>query len=101
MSLEVVVTRRDGFEYGMQVSEGHTPDILRFGQVVATKGLINDGKLLDLGYFARWDKDVHSKVPCSGCGRTFMSQDAMLLHVAEHASGVRGQAMTGPIVVDE
>ena len=55
MSLEVVVTRRDGFEYGRQVSDGHTPDILRFGQVVATKGLINDGKLLDLGYFARWD----------------------------------------------
>lgn len=86
MPYEVVVSHRDGFEYGRK-ADGK-PDILRFGQVVLLKGLVNDKRLLDLGYFQKWDPDVHSKERCD-CGRDFSNESYRLQHLPEHEDGAR------------
>lgn len=86
MPYEVVVTHRDGFEYGRK-ADGR-PDILRFGQVVMLKGLVNDGRLMNLGYLEKWDPEVHRKERCD-CGRDFASDDARLLHLPEHETPAR------------
>lgn len=95
--MEVVVNKRDGFEYGRQTADPSIPDILRFGQVILLKGLPNDTKLMDIGYFVRFDKETHKKIRCD-CGRDFCNDSMRTAHLHEHAPDKRATTPVDHVV---
>lgn len=49
--MKVVVNKREGFVYGGEYRS--------YGQVLDTMGLPNDPKMIEIGYFVKFDPDVH------------------------------------------
>ncbi len=81
---KVVCAQPEGFQYDFRENApAGTPHYVEVGEVVQLKGLVNDGKLMSLGYFRLFDSDLDTEEPCS-CAKVFANSHLLEVHRPTH-----------------